>query len=312
MRRQKFIKQPTFIISLDVELLWGHVSNPQGKIASLLSKDEKKGRGAIDILMSIFERHCIPATWAVVGHLFLDHCRKEGIPHEDMPRFRDDWYSWDPCTDINESPLFYGKDIIEKILSSPVKHEIGYHSFSHVPFSECSKEVADAEVRKGIELAEELGIKLRSFVFPRNKIGNVDILREQGFHIYRGANLAGKNVNKGLPIRAANFALSKLIAPGVEPIWRDGLWEIPSSMIFSDPFLPQTLVLRAKLGMRKAIREAKVFHIFLHPEDLLADPALSDKLDRLLASVSQKRDRGRLQVVTMGEFALALLGENGG
>jgi hypothetical protein len=56
------------------------------------------------------------ATWAIVGHLFLDHCEKEdGIPHKDMPRFTDGWYSCDPCTGIHKDPLYYGRDIIEKI-----------------------------------------------------------------------------------------------------------------------------------------------------------------------------------------------------
>ena len=132
---ERAVIEPTFIISLDVELLWGAALHPTSKTASMLRNDNTRGRGNIDLLLSLFEKYDIPATWAIVGHLFLDHCQSEnGTPHQSMPRFRDNWYSVDPCSDIQQDPLYYGKDIIEKVMSSPVGHEIGYHSFSHVPF----------------------------------------------------------------------------------------------------------------------------------------------------------------------------------
>ena len=95
---KKIFDQPTFIISLDTELLWGYIAQPPTlrRAISLMKNDDKKVRGCIEILLNLFEKHNIPATWAIVGHLFLDHCEKEdGIPHKDMPRFKDDWYSSD-------------------------------------------------------------------------------------------------------------------------------------------------------------------------------------------------------------------------
>jgi len=166
----------------------------------LIKNEDKKVRGCIDTLLSLFEKYNIPATWAVVGHLFLNHCEKEdGIPHKDMPRFKENWYSSDHCTDIQRDPLYYGRDIVEKILSNRIEHEIGYHSFSHVIFSECSREVAEAEIKMGDKLAKEFGIALKSFVFPKNNIGHVDVLKKNGFKIYRGYNLAGKSIGKSLP-----------------------------------------------------------------------------------------------------------------
>ena len=181
------VAQSTFIVSLDTELIWGHVAYLPSKVVSLMKNDDKKGRGCVDTLLNLFEKYHIPATWAVVGHLFLDHCEKEdGIPHKDMPRFKEDWYSTDPCTDVRRDPLYYGRDIIEKILSNRIEHEIGYHSFSHVIFSECSREVAEAEIKEGIELAKDLGITLKSFVFPESKIGHVNVLKKYGFKVYSG------------------------------------------------------------------------------------------------------------------------------
>ena len=152
----KLLNKPIFIISLDTELIWGHIEYSSYEAVRLMKSDYKKVRGCINILLNLFEKHNIPATWAVVGHLFLDHCENEdGMPHKDMPRFKEDWYYSDPCTDIKRDPLYYGKDIVEKIMSNQIEHEIGYHSFSHVIFSECSREVAEAEIKEGVKLAKE-------------------------------------------------------------------------------------------------------------------------------------------------------------
>ena len=300
----KELNKPIFIISLDVESIWGYAAYPSHKDIDLLKNDKQKGRGCIDILLNLFEKHNIPATWAVVGHLFLDHCEcEDGIPHKDMPRFKEDWYSSDPCTDIQRDPLYYGKDIVEKILSNRIEHEIGYHSFSHVVFSECSREVAEAEVKVGNKIAKEFGITLKSFVFPENKIGHVDILREYGFKIYRGANGYKRNdPSKNILIRKFNGGMNKLIAPPVEPRWKGGIWKIPSSMIFCDPQIKFSVLPRAKLGLYRAIKSKNVFHIWLHPHNLLMYPSLRDDLDMFLAVVSKKRDEGKIEVMTMGEL----------
>jgi len=297
------------VISIDTELIWSYPLNPEARGVGLLKRDNGKSyRVAVDSLLYIFEKYDIQVTWAIAGHVFLDHCdREEGIAHKGMPRFRDDWYSQDPCSDIHQAPMYYGRDIVEKILSSPIRHEIGYHSFSHVPFSECSWEVAEAEVKEGVRLAKQFGIKLESFVFPYNKIGHLDVLREQGFRIYRGETFNRSDIEQKTPIRMANTAMDKIIARPVEPVWRDGIWEIPGSVYFSDSRWPfgLTLASRCKLGIERAIRENKVFHIWFHPMDLLTQP-LTGHIDRLLNWVSKRRDEGKIQVMTMGELAFYL------
>jgi peptidoglycan/xylan/chitin deacetylase (PgdA/CDA1 family) len=305
--REKTTDKPTFIISLDTELIWGYAGYPSSKEVSLMKNDDTRGRGCIDTLLSLFEKHNIPATWAVVGHLFLDHCEcEDGIPHKDMPRFKEDWYSADPCTDIQRDPLYYGRDIVEKIISNRIEHEIGYHSFSHVIFSECRREVAETEIKEGIELAKEFGITLKSFVFPENKIGYVDVLKENGFRIYRGENLGRYDLSQNIFIRKFNGGMNKLIAPPVEPKWMDGIWKIPSSMMFCDPQIKFSVLPRAKLGLCRAIKAKKVFHIWLHPHNLLMYSSLKDDLDRFLAVVSKKRNEGKIEVMTMGKFVVAL------
>ena len=311
MKNMIKINKPIFIISLDTELIWGPLHSLSSESVSLMKKDDKKVRGCIGILLNLFEKHNIPATWAVVGHLFLDHCEcEDGVPHKVMPRFKKDWYSSDPCTDIQRDPLYYGRDIVEKILSNQIEHEIGYHSFSHVIFSECSREVAEAEIKMGIRLAKNFGITLKSFVFPRNKIGHVDILKKYGFKIYRGENLGRYDPSQSFLIRKFKGAIDKIIASPTEPEWMDGIWEIPTSMFFCDPQIKLSVLPRAKLGLYRAIRSKKVFHIFLHPHNLLMYPSLKDDLDKFLSVVSKKREEGKIEVMTIGEFSEGLKRKN--
>lgn len=307
---KNLMSEPLFIMSVDVELLWGVIhatSRRMRQYRSLLTSDPENGRGCIDRMLHLCEKHRIPATWAVVGHLFLDRCQKEeGIAHKNMPRFSEDWYSCDPCSDIKAAPLYYGRDIIDKILSSPIEHEIGYHSFSHPTFSECSHEVAEAEIQVGVRLAKELGITLKSFVFPLDEIGHVEVLKDNGFEIYRGKFLRRWNSGQNFALRKLNGAIDKIIAAPVQPRYVEGIWELPSSMLFFDPEVPVSLFPRARLGLGKAIRANKVFHIFLHPHNLLAQPALGKMLDNFLSTVAKKRDEGKLQVTTMAGLALYL------
>ncbi|MCK4733219.1 MAG: hypothetical protein KAT65_12250 [Methanophagales archaeon] len=93
-----------------------------------------------------------------------------------------------------------------------------------------------------------------------------------------------------------------MIAPPTEPKWKDDVWMIPSSMFFCDPQIKFSVLPRAKIEIYRAIRSKKIFHVFLHPHNLLVYSSLKDDLDRFLAFVAKKRDEGKIEVMTMGEF----------
>ena len=144
-------------------------------------------------------------------------------------------------------------------------------------------------------------------MFPENKIGHLDVLKENGFKIYRGKNLGRYNTNRSLLIRKFDGGIDKIIAQPAEPKWMDGIWEIPTSVLFCDPQFKFSVLPRAKIGLYRAIRSKKVFHIYLHPHDLLRYPSLKDDLDKFLGIVAKKRDEGKIEVMTMGEFAEAMM-----
>ena len=104
-------------------------------------------------------------------------------------------------------------------------------------------------------------------------------------------------------VKKVRRGVSKLIAPPIKPRWNNGIWEIQSSMIFSDSQMPQSLLLRGKVGLERTIKEKKVFHIYLHPWNLLWYQRLRDDLEIMLKYVAKRRDEGKLDVLTMGELA---------
>ncbi|MGH9857413.1 MAG: hypothetical protein ACRD4B_06170, partial [Acidobacteriota bacterium] len=180
-----------FTLSLDFELIWGTLDKrgPNG----FRSACETERRYVIDRLLELFVEFKIPATWCVVGHLMLDHCVCEnGVKHSSIvpPKHSwvGDWFAHDPCGDEKKFPLFYGRSLVEKIRDCSIPQEIGSHSFSHVIFGDvgCSVETARTELAACVQAARDLNIQMHSFVFPRNSIGHLNVLSENGFRIFRG------------------------------------------------------------------------------------------------------------------------------
>jgi len=300
------IRKAIFIVSLDLELLWGLINTQSYSSIHLLKRTGGlKLREYIDFLMSVLEKYRIPATWAVVGRLFLNlRHKQEDLLHRCDSRFIDS-HSFDVSTDSFNNSLYFGRDILKKILSSTLDHEIGYHSFSHIIFSQISEEVADLEIKAGIEIAKQFGINFKSFVFPQNEIGHTDVLRKYGFIIYRGETLRHSK-HRARALHKVDGLVNEIIAPPVVPEWKAGIWEIPSSMHFCDPKYPFSLLPRAKLGLWRAMRSNMIFHIWMHPWNLLEYKSLSWDFERFIEYVSKKRNEGKITVMTMGNFAVCL------
>lgn len=291
-------------MSIDTEMLWGPTTK-SGK-ALLLGKG-KEDREAIASILNIFKKYDIGATWAIVGHLFRDRCdRSDCLTSKNMSiyGYHPEWYH-DPYSNCDLDSLHYGKDVVEMILSNSAGQEIGYHSYSHPNFKEIPREMAEDELAQAKGIRQDWGIEMKSFVFPLDKIAHVDLLPKYGFSIFRGG-LPRRRKDLSSIHRKVNGAINKIIAPPVDPRYQNDIWEIPSSMPFSDPQFPNSIQFRAKLGLNRAISSNRVFHIYLHPWDLLLYERLKDDLDTFIGYVASKRDDGALRVMTMGEYASSL------
>ena len=297
------IDKPIFTISIDLELAWGAILHLNHEAPVTLQNDHQQGRGTVNLLLKLLEKYNIRATWGVVGHLFLEPNKGEELVSQELPQFKEGWLEWSFYNSLRGNPLYHGKDIVKKILDSSLKHEIGLHGFFHIPFSRCSREVARAECERGVKVAKRFSITPRSFIFPRDEIGHLDVLTENGFKIYRGKQPGRWDEGQNLLVSEFNWAIDRINTQPVLPIDMDGIWQIPSSMFYCDPRFPFTLPLQARLGLSRAIRVNKVFHIWLHPQNLLLYKRPGKDLEPFFALVARKRDEGKLRVMTMGEMA---------
>jgi len=313
-----------FILSLDVELAWGsfdhggHESDREELIAE---------REATRRLLSLLDQYEVPATFAVVGHLFLSSCeRVDGTTHPDVERprhqwFPRDWHAFDPATDLARDPLWYGPDILKGIVRARAGHEIATHTFSHVVAGDpaCTPEILRSQLLKCRELHRQWGQPLDSIVFPRNSVAHLDVLRDVGILAYRGPE---SSWYRGVSERARPIAhvLDRALAV-TPPTYRlddrrDGkLVDLPASMFLLARNGPRRLIplasrrAQALRGIERACERGEVFHLWFHPRNLTTDAGLFDVLGDVLRRVESLASRGHIVPVTMGGLARTLIGE---
>jgi ubiquinone/menaquinone biosynthesis C-methylase UbiE len=325
-------KRGIFTISIDVEMAWGTFDhNGHVKLAGAY----EKYRYIISKILKLFNKYEISATWAVVGHLFLDSChKKNGRLHPDIVRpryrwFRDDWFRDDPGTNIGVDKFWYGSDIVNEIKLAWPPQEIASHSFSHIIFQDkgCTKEVADSDIRKCVELAKKENIKLQSFVFPRNLPGHLEILSRYGFKVFRGRDDVYSRLSlRPKIIKKLYFLFGDLIGstppvvmPNTITVNGNKLIEIPSSMLFRfasgvSRIIPAGVRLKkARKGIDAAIRKNKIFHLWFHPISFAwKSKEMFGELEKILEYVYQKKKERVLENLTLleaGKTYLSFLNE---
>jgi len=289
-------KKGMVVFSADFEMAWAfRFSKIHHKSAIEKGLQEREN---ITLILNLFDKYQIPVTWATVGHLFLNNCKRDpnGLAHPEMPRpefFENrnwifnsgDWYRHDPCTDIKSDPVWYASDLIARILLSEIKHEIGCHTFSHIDFTykNCPKPLADAELDACIKLAENKGIKLKSMVFPGGTFGNYESLKEKGFKCYR------KSMRYQIDL------------PYIDNL---GLVAIPSSLgLDKDPYgwSKDFHLNMIRQYLDKAAKYRLVCHFWFHPS--MDKWYLENVLPEALLLTAGFRDSSDIQITTMGDLA---------
>ena len=160
-----------------------------------------------------------------------------------------------------------------------------------------------------------MGLEVRSFAFPRNGVGHLDLLPQFGIRAYRGP--APRWYERREPPTALH-RLARLWAvvaatppPTVMPEPAGaGLMNVPASMIYFPMHGLRRLVgvsrrvRRARKGLAAAVRDGRVFHLWFHPTNLADEPeAMFGGLREILGTVQGLVREGRLSVATMGELA---------
>lgn len=258
-------------------------------------------------MLSLFEEFDVPATWAVVGHLLLEDCDGHHWDHPAGPA----WFARERTTWASRPDLRFGDGLVERIRSADVDHEIGCHTFSHVEFGDerTSPDVARAELERCEAVAAEWDLSLKSFVFPRNKVGYRDLLAEYGYESYRGwpETAAGKGAARKLAEATVAENEPRLVTPTVDEY---GLVNVPPSLfLFSfeglarrmtAPVFGDPIVAEARRGIDEAIRKDGVYHLWLHPNNLTSEDDVG-RLRRVLGYLNTHRHE--VSIATMDAVA---------
>ncbi len=287
------------VISLDAELGWGFHDLP-----ALPAERVARARWGWKQTLELLDAYEIPATWAVVGHLMLGECDGRHENHPTPPgwfeRERTDW--------ADRPDLRFGTGLVSAILDSPIGHEIGSHSFSHVLFDDAdtTADIARAECERAIEIAEEWGLSLRSFVFPRNEVGHRDVLADTGFSTYRSR--ADDPEGAHAVVRDVLRPTSLLVTPSIDEF---GLVDVPPSLFafgfegslrrIGETLCDDPMVALAHRGIDQAVAGDGVFHLWFHPNNVTTDRD-AQRMRRIFAYLARRRDETSLQVETMGQI----------
>ncbi|MDG5819937.1 polysaccharide deacetylase family protein [Natronococcus sp. A-GB7] len=288
------------VISLDAELGWGFHdldSPPTDRVEA--------GRRGWEVMLELCAEYDVPATWAVVGHLMLDSCDGR---HADHPA-PEGWFARERGEWADREDLRFCPDLVRAVLDADVGHEFASHSFSHVLFGrpETDRELAVAELERSLELAEEWGQTVDSFIYPRNDIGNRDVLAEYGVGVYRGRSPTHDGI-RGL-FDSTLRDRSMIVEPIVDEY---GLVNVPASLflfgfegpartvaesVWSDP-----MVVLARRGIDEAVDADGVFHMWLHPNNLTRERD-DERMRAILSYLDRRRAETDLTVATMADVA---------
>ena len=298
------------VISIDAELAWGYhdLETVPDRI-----NDAREGWKAT---LRLLEKHDVPATWAIVGHLFLDECDGRHASHPLSP-------TWFPCVPGRATPDddWHAPDLVEAVLSADQDHEVGSHTFSHVVLNGVTRAVADAELAEWQAAAERFDVETESFVHPRNRVAHRDVLAERGFGCYRGPRPRRWYDDTAVRplMKLADWSPAGLEPPIVTPtIDEYGLVDVPASLyLFSFEGTARRAAKRlgyppvvsvAKRGIDEAVDADGVFHMWFHPHNLL-QPDGVERLDAVLEHLDRRRNETGLRVRTMGSVAREVRGE---
>lgn len=303
---KEYIPKPfkaVLTITADFELAWAwrYTKGTDNPLQTAFRKATLE-RNNLPGIIKLCEDFNIPITWATVGHLFLENCEcKDNIKHSEIPKINPysgpfwdfqgkDWFEHDPCGNYKDNPEWYAPDLIKMILDSPVNHEIGCHTFSHIDCRDdaCPPVLLRAELQRCKELASEWGIELKSFVHPGHTIGNLDVLADEGF---------------------TNFRTDFRNVLGYPKKHKNGLWEFEQTAEFAlrSGWSIDYHIYRYKEIIRRAIKSNTVCVFWFHPS---FDEAFVNQIwPEVFSYINEKRED--ILVTTHRDYVAFLNSKNG-
>jgi hypothetical protein len=194
------------------------------------------------------------------------------------------------CFDIPMTLAFRGQltevggKILDVLIDSSSKHDIGAHGYYHTMFTELSRKNAEDELQKISIGMKEYGLSPKSFIFPRNRVAHLDLLEKYDYLCYRGS---GGLLTDCMKIEQSGNLLN------VHPsLFIDG-----NSNLF---------LLKKMLDI--SIRAKSVFHIWFHfwnfgQNEISISKKINNLLVPFLSYAKEKQQNGLLDFETMNSAA---------
>lgn len=318
--------QGILIVSLDFELFWGM----QDCISFEKYQDHVLGgRKAIPILLELFYKHSIHATWATVGFQFAnsyEELLKYFPKSEDRPTYKNSVLSTYRCFEKIgkneiEAPCFYAPSLIKKI-SECEGQEIASHTFSHYYCKEVGQTIDQfkADMKAAISIAQEHGYQLSSVVLPRNQCTQeyIEVLSKMGFIAYRDEenDWIHKKVNIRFLMRL--LRLVDVYIPltgqgGYIPQNENGIVNLIGSRMYKPFFKPLAFMERIKIKrikrqMLHAAKTGKTFHLWWHPHNIGVKTDYHLKqLEEIFNYYDEMKDKYGMRSLNMKEAAQEIL-----
>jgi hypothetical protein len=201
--------------------------------------------------------------------------------------------------------------------------EIGSHTFSHYYCLENGqdREAFRDDLAAALEVARARGVTLRSLVFPRNQVNPayLDLCREAGIVAYRGTESSWLHLPRPFQRETRARRLARLLDCYAN-VSGDHLYPIPAETSERPVNIPSSRLLRRYIpalkwleglrlrrilsSMTNAASSGRVFHLWMHPEELAEYPQPNlDFLQGVLSHFARLRRRYGMESLNMAEYA---------
>lgn len=296
----------SFILSFDCEGKWGVADRLTHLHHEALT--DARLRSAYHSILGLLDEYSVPATFAFVG-LFAEPA---GSFNHVMPQIaalasRAPMYLAPALSDITEGSGegWHGAWAIEAVSAAEVGHEIALHGVTHVPWSSRERQFFVDELKLLGHLSSPVR-QSKTFVFPRNKVAHVELLRSAGIRGYRTAPRHQSRTRSLLsefnvwskPDLFSNSLSAELVAipAGYFVNWQRGMRRL----------VPRPITRARFRALLDDSADGAVVHAWLHPENVATAPGTLAVLGDILEMVARRRDAGRCVAMTQLDYVNAV------
>jgi hypothetical protein len=299
------------VLSIDFELRWG-VQERLGYSVDTYRRNLEGVVDAVPAMLEVLRGWQAKATWAIVGAIACEGWEELEARAPAAPRYttlpnldRAVLRRLDPTGRLHFAPA-----LVASVRGTPGQ-ELGSHTFGHVFLREAGFTEQDAEADAAAMSAlfrARWGAAPSSFVFPRNQVAHLPVLRRAGIKAFRtnpsawywDATASHQQTRGSRALR-----LLDAFAPLGRRTYRvgsEGAQRSSHFVRFNLPGLAWRAHLRRIAHDAARAETGEIVHLWWHPHNLGAEPRKgAQRLAELLDTVSDAVRSSRF--LTMGELA---------